>query len=141
MEVIAKLQFGDNFEKAYHQTYQVVGYHSLVSRRHNSFHPYTVPQCDVIELTVVAPDKSDMGLYQWYLDNEKRSGCISLDLQEVKANEDSSVEHMLEFEDAQCFAIEEDYNVLNHSLRLFTLKVCVANFSFDGICFGLEANT
>ena len=62
MNIIAHLQFGDNVSGLYSKEYLVVGCRTHVGRSHNSYHPDSSPQREVVEVTVVAPTKADLYL-------------------------------------------------------------------------------
>ena len=93
MNIIAHLQFGDNVTGIYNKEYLVVRYHTRIARSHNSYHPDSLPRCDSVEVTVIAPGKEDLELHEWYFSNEYRTGRIVFELMELGTsgdNEDSS---------------------------------------------------
>ena len=140
MTIIAHLQFGDNVTGIYNKEYLVLRYHTRIARSHNSYHPDSLPRCDSVEVTVIAPGKEDLDLHEWYFSNEYRSGRIVFELMELNTSGDNLSEHVITFDDAQCFGIEENYNISVDSLRTLTLKIGMANFSVNDTEFGNRFN-
>ena len=64
MALTATLQFGDNSIRRYSREYMVTDFKCHVARRHNNARPDSAPRCDRMELTVVAPGKEDLNLYE-----------------------------------------------------------------------------
>ena len=108
MALMARLQFGDNRANLYSKEYLVMDCHLHFSRHHNHFRPDTDARCETVELVVVAPGWEDLNLYEWYIQNSTMSGRIVLDLQSLNGD---SVEKVILFEDAYCYAIEEEYHI------------------------------
>lgn len=108
MALMARLQFGDNRANLYSKEYLVMDCHLHFSRHHNHFRPDTDARCETVELVVVAPGREDLNLYEWYIQNSTMSGRIVLDLQSLNGD---SVEKVILFEDAYCYAIEEEYHI------------------------------
>ena len=131
MNIIAHLQFGDKVTGIYNKEYLVTRYQTHIERSHNSFHPDSLPRCDSMEVTVIAPGKEDLELHEWYFSNEYRSGRIVFELMELNTSGDNVLEHVTTFEDAQCFGIEENYDISVNSLRMLTLRIGMANFAVD----------
>ena len=140
MNIIAHLQFGDNVTGIYNKEYLVVRYHTRIARSHNSYHPDSLPRCDSVEVTVIAPGKEDLDLHEWYFSNEYRSGRIVFELMELNTSGDNVSEHVITFDDAQCFGIEENYDIGVNSLRTLTLKIGMANFAVNDTEFGKRFN-
>ena len=140
MNIIAHLQFGDNVTGIYNKEYLVVRYHTRIARSHNSYHPDSLPRCDSVEVTVIAPGKEDLDLHEWYFSNEYRSGLIVFELMELNPSGDNVSEHVITFDDEQCFGIEENYDIGVDSLRTLTLKIGMANFSVNDTEFGNRFN-
>ena len=72
MALTARLQFGDNDAKVYPEQYLVEDCHCHFTRQYNHFHPETDPRCERVELTVVAPGRENLSLYEWYISGEPR---------------------------------------------------------------------
>ncbi len=138
MNIIAHLQFGDNVTGLYSKEYLVVGCRTHVSRSHNSYHPDSSPKCEAIEVTVVAPTKEDLYLYEWYLCNEKASGCLKFDIDDVRQSEGETVCRNLHFDGAQCFSIHENYDIQSSSRRLLTLHITADCLTANDVSIGEE---
>ena len=107
MALMARLQF-DYVDGKYSKEYLVMDCHLHFSRHHDHFRPDTDARCETVELVVVAPGREDLNLYEWYIQNSTMSGRIVLDLQSSNGD---SVEKVILFEDAYCYAIEEEYHI------------------------------
>ena len=132
MNLTVKLQFGDNDSASFNKEYLVVDYHTRVCRSHNAYHPSSAPVCEVVEVTVVAPDKSDLTLLEWYLENTCMSGrllCVGLDVLE----EAETARRCIVFRDAQCFGMRETYDATRPQRRYLTLSFSPGAIEFDGL--------
>ena len=136
MNIIAHLQFGDNASRLYSNEYLVVGCRTLVRRTHNSFHPDSKPECETIEVTLVAPGKNDLYLYEWYLSNAPCSGCLLFDIDDIRAGGGEIKKRCLMFEGGQCYSSHEEYDIHSSSRRLLTLKITADSFIADDIRIG-----
>lgn len=141
MIISAHLKFGDNsLEKYDEKDYMIVSYRTNIARKHNAFHPCTQPLCNSVEVSLIAPGKEDLELYEWYFNNEFRSGRIVFELTDFYISGESKSEHIFMFNDAQCFGIEESYDIGGCSLRLLNLKIGVNNFAVDDTAFCNNVN-
>ena len=93
-----------------------------------------------MEVSLIAPGKEDLELHEWYFTNEYRSGRIVFELMELNTSGDNVSEHIFMFHDAQCFGIEESYDIGGSSLRLLHLKIGVNNFAVDDTAFCNNVN-
>lgn len=118
MSLSARLYIGDNSSSNYTKEYLVARCEVKVARHHNA--PDSVPRCDEVILSVVAPTKDDLDLFEWYIDQTTLSGKIVVDLTNQSARYDVT-ERTFKFEDAKCFSIAEHYDIgetNRHQLRL-----------------------
>ena len=140
MALMARLQFGDNSAGLYSKEYLVMDCHLHFSRHHNHFRPDTDARCEKVELVVVAPGKEDLNLYEWYIQNDTMSGRIVFDLQNL--THDNSNEKAILFEDAYCYAIEEEYHIDVQKRRCLRLSLVAENLTINDTAFkNLYANT
>ena len=123
MNILAHLQFGDNVSALYHKDYLVVGCRTHLMRGHNAYHPDTTPTCESLEVTVVAPGKEDLELHEWFFTNSSRSGRILFELMDVRADQEGVLKRAFYFDSAQCFSLQEHYDLKERSLRLLTLRL------------------
>ena len=139
MALMARLQFGDNMTGHYSNEYLVMDCHLHFSRHHNHFRPDTDARCEQLELVVVAPGKEDLNLYEWYIQNSTMSGRIVFDLQTVA--HDNNLEKVILFEDAYCFAIEEEYHIDTQKRRCLSLSLMADHVEINDTAFeNLYAN-
>ena len=80
MSLFANLYLGNNASGAYTNAYQVVQCEVKVSRHHNSYTPDGNPRCDQLILSVIAPNKDDLMLFEWYINLTLLSGKVIIDL-------------------------------------------------------------
>jgi hypothetical protein len=114
------LQIGDNSMGKYTKEYMLTDYKCHTLRRVDEYRPNTEMYCDYIEMTVVAPGKEDMSLYEWFVKQTTFSGRILVQLPPKPFTMDTN-NHEILFEKAQCFSFEEDYHINKDQRR--TLKV------------------
>lgn len=139
MALMACLQFGDNMTGHYSKEYLVMDCHLHFSRHHNHFRPDTDARCEQVELVVVAPGKEDLNLYEWYIQNGTMSGRIVFDLQTVTSN--NAIEKVILFEDAYCYAIEEEYHIDVQKRRCLRLSLVADRVEINDTAFeNLYAN-
>ena len=119
MALLARLQFGDNTAGHYSKEYLVMDCHLHFSRHHDHFRPDTDARCEQVELVVVAPGREDLNLYEWYINNGAMNGRIVFDLQSATNDADK----VIQFEDAYCYAIEEEYHIDAQKRRCLRLSI------------------
>ena len=134
MEVQAKLQIGDNSSHIYSKQYNVVNLTCHYKRLTSSSRPNTDALCENIDLTLVAPDMEDLSLYDWYISGDPLNGRVALDLSDGKASADGSNAD-LEFEEAYCYAIEEEYKIDGMMQRTVKLSIVASEVTFEGTTF------
>ena len=71
-------------------------------------------------MSLVAPGREDMTLYDWFISMDELSGRILFDLSST-APDDANPTRILLFEDARCFRLEESYDKDTHFRRLLKL--------------------
>ena len=134
MEVQAKLQIGDNSSHIYSKQYNVVNLTCHYKRLTSSSRPNTYALCENIDLTLVAPDMEDLSLYDWYISGDPLNGRVVLDLSDGKASI-YGIDTNLEFEEAYCYAIEEEYKIDGRMRRTVKLSIVANEVSFEGATF------
>jgi len=138
MNLETHLQFGDNKEELYGKDYLVVEFHSHFSRGYNSTRPETRPDCTSLEITLVAPDKNDLELQEWYFGKTLKSGRVLFEVMDLDVQGDCSSFRSLFFYDAQCFSIGEKYDIDGECLRLIRLAIHCRRCEMAGVPFGSE---
>lgn len=134
MALSANLLIGNNQIGLYTKTYAVVDCKCHFNRHHNFYHPDTDARSDKVTLTVVAPGKDDLNLYEWYIDQSCQSGKISFDLSTALDNRGYSTKEIF-FEDAVCFSIAESYDIHSQRRRLLTLEIVADHIEVENVIF------
>lgn len=134
MSLLANLYIGDNSSGYYTKKYQVVQCEIKVSRKHEAYIPTTDPRCDQVYLSVIAPDKNDLDLFEWYIDQTSFSGKIVIDLANQSAKYDIT-ERTFKFEDAKCFSIAESYNINEENRHQLKLGIMMEKLEIDETIF------
>lgn len=137
MALNARLQFGDNETLRYTTEYLVTDLHCHFTRHHNQFIPDTDARCERVEITVVAPGKQDLTLYEWYISQSAMNGRVIVDLINPVSG-DNITPKVLMFEDAYCLSIAENYHVDTHARRSLKLsfiadKIVVSDIQFKNL--------
>ena len=131
--MLATLQFGDNGAHFYSKEYLVSECICHFTRCHNHFRPDGNARCDKITLTVVAPGRSDLNLFEWYADGSVQSGRL---LFEVPYRIGSGEEvRQIEFEDACCASLAEHYDIHSSSRRTITVEMVADKVTVDSVEF------
>ena len=133
MALTARLQFGDNVAGLYSKEYLVADCHLHFKRHHNHFKPDTDARCETMELVVVAPGREDLNLYEWYINNDTLSGRVVIDLQTMSEND--SMMKLVEFEDAYCYSIQEEYHIDSQRRRCLRLSLVAEKITVNEVEF------
>lgn len=128
MALIASLQFGDNDNKVYPHSYNVCEVKRHIVRTHTKYRPDGAAKCERIEVTVIAPGKSDLTLIEWYVKRTSMSGRVVIAMSN-EAKLDIGAEKEILFENAVCFRLSENYDIDNAYRRLLTLSFQTDNIS------------
>lgn len=133
MSLSATLQIGDNELATYNKEYKVVRCQFKCARGYNFRMPDTTARNKTIEITVVAPGKEDLSLYDWYIDRTVLSGRIVFDLSGQAMFDERP--KILQFEDAACFSLSESYHIDDDSLRMISIEIAAEKTVIDSIPF------
>ena len=133
MSLSATLQIGDNHMENYNKEYKVVRCQYKCARGYNFRLPDTEARKKTIEITVVAPGKEDLSLYDWYIDRTLLSGRIVFDLSGQAMFDERP--KIVQFEDAACFSLSESYHIDNNSQRLIRIEIAAEETVVDSIPF------
>ncbi|WP_300813273.1 type VI secretion system tube protein TssD [uncultured Bacteroides sp.] len=134
MSLSARLYIGDNLSSNYTKEYQVTQCEVKVARNHNLYRPDGNPRCSVANISLIAPDKDDLELFQWYIDQTSLSGKIVVDLTNQSAKYDIT-ERTFKFEEAECFSIAEVYDINGTNRHLLKLGIMMKVVEIDEIPF------
>ena len=132
MALLAVLEFGDNSLKRYSKQYLVADSRFLFARPYNGFFPEGATRCERVEVTVVAPGRDDLSLFEWFSGQDVMSGRIIVSLSnDGKLNEDDA--QVLYFEEAKCFSLSEVYDIDNSRRRLLKLAIGAEKMEIDDV--------
>ncbi len=132
--LLTKLQLGDNCSEIYNKEYLVTQMSYKFERGHNGRIPDSTVQCGSIELSIVAPGKEDLGLYEWYIDKSIYNGRIICNLSSVEKNVEQPVK-VIKFENAYCFLIAQEYNIDGVYQRLLKIELYAEEIEVDTVLF------
>lgn len=138
MNFSSKLQFGDNKTGIYNLTYLVVKCNFGVRRIYDSYTPNNCITSKDIEVTIIAPEDEDINIYAWYIKNERRSGRLTFDIQDIK-HIGETITRTLQFEDAQCASIKEKYDVTKNKRRQLTLVFTAYRIKVEDTVFASDS--
>ena len=133
MALLAVLEFGDNSIQRYSKQYLVSDCRFVFDRNHNAFSPEGAARCNQIEVVVVAPGRNDLGLFQWFSNQESLDGRIVISLGGSKHGVDDT--QVIFFENAKCFALSEMYDISSSRRRLLKLLIGSEKIEIDGVTF------
>ena len=134
MALTARLQFGDNTAHRYSREYLVTDFKCHVIRSNNEWRPDDNPHCDRLELSVVAPGREDLNLFEWYVGRSSMSGRILIELSAPAQSQGSEMKEVL-FENGLCYALSEEYHIDKDLLRVLRLSIAVDQLTVDTVPF------
>ena len=121
MALLARIQFGDNDAGLYTKQYLVADCHLHFTRHHNNFAPDADAKCEEVEVVVITPGKNDTNLYEWYINQTPLNGQLVFDLQTVADGAGSTIK-ALQFEEAYCYDLSEEYHIDKKKQRTVKLS-------------------
>jgi hypothetical protein len=113
--------------------FNVLDFRCHFSRRYNHFNPESTPFCERIEMTVVAPETDDYTIYEWYINRNLMSGKLTYKLPVTLKS--SGEDRLIDFFDAQCFSISENYNINEKKKRLLKIVIIPEKVSMQNVSF------
>ena len=134
MSLIKKLQIGDNRLHRYTKEYLLTDFKCRTHRLHDEYRPGSDKYCDYVEVTVIAPGREDMQMYQWFISRSTLSGRLLI-LLPPKPNQSQSDSQEIFFEEAQCFSFEEEYHINRNQRRMLRLRFVAEEVSINGITY------
>lgn len=131
MALLTKLYIQDHPDH-----YLVTDFRCHYSRTHNGFLPTSRPTCNMIEITVVAPESDDFLFYEWFVNQTLLSGKLSYELPVTCKNAYPDA-RTIGFVDAKCLAFTEHYDIRQDirrkSRRLLTMQIIPQRVKIDDI--------
>jgi hypothetical protein len=113
--------------------FNVLDFRCHFSRRYNHFNPESTPFCERIEMTVVAPETDDYTIYEWYINRNLMSGKLTYKLPVTLKS--SGEDRLIDFYDAQCFSISENYDINEKKKRLLKIVIIPEKVSMQNVSF------
>lgn len=133
MSLSATLQIGDNNIGVYDRQYKVVRCQYNFSRGYNFRMPDTTSRNKSISITIVAPGKEDLSLYDWYINRTLLNGRILFDLSGQAMFDENP--KTIYFEGASCFSLSESYHIDQENRRLIHIEITTEETTVDNIRF------
>lgn len=133
MSLSATLQIGDNNIGVYDRQYKVVRCQYNFSRGYNFRMPDTTSRNKSISITIVAPGKEDLSLYDWYINRTVLNGRILFDLSGQAMFDENP--KTIYFEGASCFSLSESYHIDQEKRRLIHIEITTEETTVDNIRF------
>jgi hypothetical protein len=127
MAFSAILEIGDNDAKRYYKRYQLTDLRVVFNRSYTVI-PDGVARCERLELTVVAPGRKDLFMFEWFLRSHAITGRVVVSLT-GDVNDLGSNNQEIYFEDATCFSMSENYDI--DSARRRSLKLGLVSDKID----------
>ena len=88
----------------------------------------------MIELTVIAPGKQDMELYEWFINQSTLSGRVLIQLPPQPMQNDQETKEIL-FDEATCFSLEEEYHIGTNQRRVLKLSLVADEININDVLF------
>lgn len=121
------MEIGDNEVKRYYKQYLLTDLRLVLDRSY-TVTPEGVARCERLELTVVAPGKKDLFMFEWFLRSHSITGRIVVSLT-GDVNDAETDNQVIYFQDAQCFSMSENYDI--DSSRRRSLKMALVSDKID----------
>ncbi|MBR1389157.1 MAG: hypothetical protein IJ618_06860 [Prevotella sp.] len=133
MALLKKLQIGNNEIGKYTKDYLLTDYQCHTCRHHNEQMPNADKYCERIDLTIVAPGREDVRLYQWFIAQAPESGRILIELP-PNANQDGEKKEV-QFENAIVYSLEEEFHFNIDRVRKLKLSIVAEQVKISGVKF------
>lgn len=134
MSLIKKMQIGDNHAGRYTKEYLLTDFKCRTHRLHDEYRPGADKYCDYLEVTVIAPGREDMQIYEWFISRSTLSGRLLVQLP-PKPNQSEPDYQEIFFEEALCFSFEEEYHINQNRRRILRLQFVAEQVVINGITF------
>ena len=133
MAYSAVLEFGDNSTQRYSKQFMLANFRLVLNRAYKVV-PTGAARCERLELVVVAPDKTNLALFDWFLKRSFRSGRIVISLSGDVISSDTKNQTVY-FEDARCFSLEEKYDINSMRRRLIKMSLVSDRIKIGEVTF------
>ena len=134
MSLLKKIQIGDNRSGRYTKEYLLSDFKCHTHRLHNEYRPDSDQYCDSIDVTIIAPGRDDMQLYDWFIHQSTMSGRLLIQLPPGPNQSEPDTQEIL-FEEARCFSFEEEYHINRNRRRLLRLQFVAEQVNINDVIF------
>ena len=134
MSLLAKLYIGDNKSGVYLNEYRVVDFQLRSGRNANEYCPDSEAFNDRLRIALIAPDKYNLELYEWYVTQSLLSGKLVIDISNQSVNYEQ-VQRTILFEMGQCFSLSEKYDISATYRHLLILEIVLHKMTVDDVTF------
>jgi len=133
MALAAVLEFGDNHFQRYSKQYLVTDCKFLFDRSYNNFRTEGAARCERMELEIVAPGKTDLQLFEWYISKGVMNGRLVIEFSGPDVVGETV--QVIKFEDATCFALSENYEIGSFKRRTVKLSISAEEITIGDVSF------
>ena len=134
MSLLKKLQIGDNHAGRYTKEYLLSDFKCHTHRLHNEYRPDSDKYCDSIDVTIIAPGRDDMQLYDWFIHQSTLSGRLLIQLPPKLNQSEPDIQEIF-FEEARCFSFEEEYHINCNQRCMLRLRFVAENVNINDVIF------
>lgn len=134
MSLLKKFQIGDNHSGRYTKEYLLSDFKCHTHRLHNEYRPDSDKYCDSIDVTIIAPGRDDMQLYDWFIHQSTLSGRLLIQLPPKLNQSEPDIQEIF-FEEARCFSFEEEYHINRNQRRMLRLRFVAENVNINDVIF------
>ena len=134
MSLLKKFQIGDNHSGRYTKEYLLSDFKCHTHRLHNEYRPDSDKYCDSIDVTIIAPGRDDMQLYDWFIHQSTLSGRLLIQLPPKPNQSEPDIQEIF-FEEAKCFSFEEEYHINRNRRRMLRLRFVAENVNINDVIF------
>ena len=134
MSLLKKFQIGDNHSGRYTKEYLLSDFKCHTHRLHNEYRPDSDKYCDSIDVTIIAPGRDDMQLYDWFIHQSTLSGRLLIQLPPKLNQSEPDIQEIF-FEEANCFSFEEEYHNNRNRRRLLHLQFVAEQVNINDVIF------
>lgn len=134
MSLIKKLQLGNNEIGRYTTEYLLKDYQCHTCRHYTDYRPSADKFCERIDMTVIAPGREDVSLYNWFINKGAESGRILIELPPNSSQKPQEKKEVL-FENAVVYLLEENFNFETDRVRQLKISIVAEQVTVDGVRF------
>lgn len=134
MAFSAVLKLGDTRAGIFYKEFDLLSVKTKFVRRANGILPSNDCRCTLIEVSLIVPEKSNLDLFEWYINKDTLSGSIEMTEPGFMGNENIRT---LSFEGAQCCGITQTYDIESRRQFLMTVSFIATVVTTEDVRFSL----